>query len=262
MPFTEEKVSVRGGMFNTTVRRSGSGAPLVYMHAAGPPSWDEVHDLLAKDFEVIQPHHPGWPGSEGFDHLDDVIDLALYYLDLLDAMGLKDINLVGTSLGGMFAAEVAALGPQYVSKLVLAAPAGLWLDDAMPLDFFSASPADLAKAMWHDPEAAAARMPKTDPDDREAQNRAIVERQMALSSATKFVWPIWDKGLKKRIHRIKAPTLLIWGESDGLNPPVYGPEFQRLIPGSRLEVMKETAHAPMIEKPGEFAALVTGFLKG
>jgi pimeloyl-ACP methyl ester carboxylesterase len=105
-------------------------------------------------------------------------------------------------------------------------------------------------------------MPKADPDDREAQNRAIVERQMALSSATKFVWPIWDKGLKKRIHRIKAPTLLIWGGSDGVNPPVYGPEFQRLIPGSRLEVMKETAHAPMIEKPGEFAALVTGFLKG
>jgi pimeloyl-ACP methyl ester carboxylesterase len=262
MPFKEDKVSVRNGMFNTTVRRAGSGAPLVYMHAAGPPSWDAVHDLLAEHFEVIQPHHPGWPGSEGFDHLDDVIDMSLYYLDLFDAMELRDINLVGTSLGGMFAAEVAALGPQYVSKLVLASPAGLWLDDAMPLDFFTASQDELAKAMWYDPEAAAARAPKIDPEDREAQARATIDRQMALSSTTKFVWPIWDKGLKRRIHRIKAPTLLIWGERDGMNPLPYAAEFQRLIPGSRLEVMKETAHAPMIEKPEEFAGLVTGFLNG
>ena len=262
MPFKEEKVSVRNGMFNTTVRRSGSGAPLIYMHAAGPPSWDTVHDLLAEHFEVIQPHHPGWPGSEGFDHLDDVIDMSLYYLDLFDAMGLHDINLVGTSLGGMFAAEVAALGPQYVSKARARLARRPVAGRRHAPRLLHRLQDELAKAMWYDPEAAAARAPKIDPEDREAQARATIDRQMALSSTTKFVWPIWDKGLKRRIHRIKAPTLLIWGERDGVNPPAYGPEFQRLIPGSRLEVMKETAHAPMIEKPEEFAALVTGFLKG
>jgi pimeloyl-ACP methyl ester carboxylesterase len=261
MPFTEEKVSVRNGMFNVTVKRGGSGEPLVYLHAAGgQPEWETFLDLLSQRFEVIVPIHPGWPGSEGLDHLDDVVDMGLYYLDLFDTLGLKDINLVGAALGGRCAAEVAALGPQYVKKLVLASPAGLWLDDHQPLDFFTATPDTVAKAMWYDPEAAAARAPKIDPENREAVAKATLDRQMSLSSTSKFVWPIWDKGLKKRIHRIKAPTLLVWGEKDGLNPPVYGSEFQRLIPGSELEILPKAAHAAASERPEDFARVVTAFL--
>ncbi len=84
---------------------------------------------------------------------------------------------------------------------------------------------------------------------------------MSMAATSKFVWPIWDKGLKKRIHRIKAPTLIVWGEQDGLIPPVYGPEFQRLIPGSRLEVIPDTAHVPMSERPEEWVGIVKGFLQ-
>jgi pimeloyl-ACP methyl ester carboxylesterase len=161
----------------------------------------------------------------------------------------------------MFAAEVAALGGSYVEKLVLGEPAGLWLDEQPPLDFFVASQDELMRATFADVDAAMARRPQPNPEDREAIARATLNRQMSMAATSKFVWPIWDKGLRKRIHRIKAPTLIVWGDKDGLNPPVYGPEFQRLIPGSRLEVIPDTAHAPMSEKPDEWVRLVKGFLK-
>jgi pimeloyl-ACP methyl ester carboxylesterase len=262
MTFQQQTVSVRNGMFNVTLRRGGKGAPLVYLHGANAQSeWEPFLESLAEDFDVIQPAHPGWPGSDGLDHLDDVIDMALYYLDLFDALGLSRVNLVGASLGGMFAAEIAALGGSYVDKLVLCEPAGLWLDESQPLDLFVATPDELTKALFVDVEAAMARRPKIDPEDREAVAKANLDRQMAMAATSKFVWPIWDKGLKKRLHRIKAPTLIVWGEHDGLIPPVYGPEFQRRIPGSRLEVIPDTAHVPMTERPDEFVRIVKGFLK-
>ena len=262
MSYRENKVSVRKGMFNVTVRRAGSGEPLVYLHAAGgQANWEPFLDSLAQNFEVIQPMHPGWPGSEGLEHVDDVVDMGLYYLDLFDELGLQQVNLVGASLGGMFAAEVASLGTSYVKKLVLSEPAGLWLDDHQPLDMFVASQDELMRALFVDPEAAAARQPKIDPENKEAMAKANLDRQMALAATSKFVWPIWDKGLKKRIHRIKAPTLIVWGEKDGLIPPVYGPEFQRLIPGSKLEIIANTAHVPMSERPDEWVRIVKGFLQ-
>ena len=262
MGYSEEKVSVRNGMFNVTVKRGGSGDPLVYLHAAGgQASWDPFLDMLAKDFEVIQPMHPGWPGSDGLEHLDDVVDLGLYYLDFFDALGLSSANLVGASLGGMFAAEIAALGPNYVRRLVLSEPAGLWLDDHQPMDMFAASQDEMMQAMFYDPEKVAASRPPVDTEDTEAVKKMMLDRQMGMAAAGKVTWPIWDKGLKKRLHRIKSPTLIVWGENDGLIPPVYGGEFQRLIPGSRLEVIPQSAHAPMIERPDEWSRIVTDFLK-
>jgi pimeloyl-ACP methyl ester carboxylesterase len=263
MAFREETVSVRNGMFNISLRRGGSGAPLVYLHGAGGQgAWEPFLEQLSQDFDVIQPSGPGWPGSSGLDHLDDVIDMAVFYLDLFDALGLSRVHLVGASLGGMFAAEVAALGGAYIDRLVLSEPAGLWMDDHQPLDLFVAPPDELMRAMFVDVEAAEARRPVIDPEDREATARATLNRQMSMAAASKFVWPIWDKGLKRRIHRIKAPTLIVWGEQDGLIPPVYGPEFQRLIPGSRLEVIPDTAHVPMSERPEEWVRVVRGFLNG
>lgn len=262
MSYKEEKVSVRKGMFNVTLRRGGSGEPLVYLHGAGgQASWEPFLDMLSESYDVIQPTHPGWPGSDGLEHIDDVIDMALYYLDLFDELGLQRVNLVGSSLGGMFAGEIAALAGSYVKKLVLCEPAGLWLDDHQPLDFFIVPQDELMRALFVDPEAAAARQPAIDPENKEAMAKMSLDRQMALAATSKFVWPIWDKGLKKRLHRIKAPTLIVWGDKDGLIPPVYGPEFQRLIPGSKLEVITNTAHVPMSERPEEFVRIVRSFLQ-
>ena len=263
MSFKQETVSVRNGMFNVSLRRGGIGEPLVYLHGAGGQSeWEPFLEMLSQDFDVIVPNGPGWPGSDGLEHLDDVIDMALFYQDLFDALALSSVNLVGASLGGMFAAEIAALGSSYVKKLVLCEPAGLWLDAHQPLDFFVAPPDELQRALFYDVEAAAARRTGPNPEDKEAMMRANLDRQMAMAATSKFVWPIPDKGLKRRIHRIKAPTLIVWGEHDGLIPPVYGTEFQRLIPGSRLAVIADTAHVPMTERPEEFVRIVSRFLKG
>ncbi len=259
----ESMVSVRDGMFNVQLTKAGHGAPLVFLHGGGGfPGWAPFLDELARDYTVFAPRHPGWGESTGLDHLDDVLDMSLFYLDLFDALGLSSVNLLGSSLGGMFAAEVAALGGPYVKKLVLQAPAGLWLDDAMPPDIFTMMPDEIARATYHDPEAAQAKLPKIDPDDREAAGKAAFERAKSMSAMGKFIWPIWDKGLKKRIHRIKAPTLLVWGASDGLVPPVYGSEFQRLIPGSQLIVIPECGHVPSVEQPAEYVRVLREFLKG
>jgi pimeloyl-ACP methyl ester carboxylesterase len=262
MAHAEYRVSVRDGMFNVTVRHGGSGEPLVFLHGAGgQATWDPFMDLLAERYTVYSPVSPGWPGSEGIEHIDDVVDMALFYLDLFDTLGLRGVNLVGSSLGGMFAAETAALGREYVRKLVLCEPAGIWLDEHPYLDFYAASQEELQKALFYDPEAMAARMPRPDPEDKEAQAKMALDRQMALASASKFTWPIWDKGLKRRIHRIIAPTLIVWGESDGLIPPVYAQAFQKLIPGSKVVIIPKTAHVPMVERPDEFVRVVREFLE-
>jgi pimeloyl-ACP methyl ester carboxylesterase len=262
MPFKEETVSVRDGMFSVQTRRGGSGEPLLFLHGAGgaPATAEPWLEALAQRYEVIVPSHPGWGDSTGIDHLDDVIDMALFYHDYIDALGLASVNVMGTSLGGMFAAEVAAISPSYVKKLVLVDPAGLWLDEAPMADFFIMSPKELGEIMWADPEAAAARMPQIDPEDREAQAKAMLTREKAMSATGKFIWPIADKGLKKRIHRIKAPTLIIWGEKDGLIPPVYGPLFQKSIRGSQLVTIPNAGHVPMVENPDTFVKAVSDFL--
>ena len=263
MSYETKTVSVRDGLFQVEMRRGGKGDPLVYLHGAGgQDAWDPFFDLLAERYTVYQPFSPGWRGSTGLDHLDDVHDMALFYLDLFDALGLASVNLVGHSLGGMFAAEIAAMDAAYVRKLVLCAPAGLWLDEAPVPDFYAMTQDELMAALYCVPPAIAPQDPaKATPEQRQAMARAAIEQAKALAASTKFLWPIWDKGLKKRLHRIKAPTLIVWGDSDGLNPPVYGPEFEKLIPGSRLVVIPGTAHLPMAERPEEFVRVVREFLE-
>jgi pimeloyl-ACP methyl ester carboxylesterase len=258
-----QTVSVRGGMFSVELRRAGRGQPLVYLHGGGGafPGWAPFLDLLAEDFDVLVPRHPGFGDSTGLEQIDDVVDMALFYLDFFDALGLEAINLAGTSLGGMFAAEIAALGGSYVSKLVLQAPVGLWLDDVVPPDFFAMSQDELLRATYFDPEAAQARLPPATEDPAEVA-KAYYERQKSMAATAKFVWPLWDKGLKKRIHRIKAPTLLIWGEADGLVPAAYAEEFKRRIPGSRLVIMPRTGHVPSFEQADEYVRLLREFFQG
>jgi pimeloyl-ACP methyl ester carboxylesterase len=257
----ESLVSMRHGLFRTFVRSEGEGDPLLFLHGAGGlRGWPPFLESLARSFRVIAPDHPGFGRSEGLEQLDDVVDLALYYTEFIAAMGLERPYLVGHSLGGMIAAEVAAIAPEVASKLVLVAPVGLWLDEHPVLDFFAATPEELAAALFHDPGSAVAREMMMLPSDPEAQLEAVLERTKNLSAAGKFLWPIPDKGLKKRIHRIVAPTLLLWGSSDRLVPPIYGEEFLQRIDGARLTVLKGASHMLPFEKSDDFVEVVTDFL--
>ena len=128
------------------------------------------------------------------------------------------------------------------------------------LDFFAATPEELATAMFHDPGSAIANELMTLPSSADAQLEAVLERTKNLSTAGKFLWPIPDKGLKKRIHRIAVPTLLLWGASDRLVSPIYGEAFLKRIQRARLILMTGAGHMLPYEKDDELVEVVTDFL--
>jgi pimeloyl-ACP methyl ester carboxylesterase len=259
----EKTVTVRHGMFQAKLRTDGHGDPLLYLHGAGGlRGWDPFLIELARQFTVYAPAHPGFETSTGIEHLDDMIDVVVYYNDFLDALGLESVHVVGHSMGGMFGAELAALSPHRVRRLVLANAVGLWLDEHPVADFFAMTPEQLAGVLWHDPNSEVARAMMALPQDEKAQLAAYLIRSQHLATAGKFLWPIPDKGLKKRIHRIQAPTLILWGQSDGLAPVVYAQEFQKRIPGSQVSIMQRCGHMPMYEDPVGFVSAVATFLEG
>ncbi|MFC7657344.1 alpha/beta fold hydrolase [Pseudonocardia benzenivorans] len=195
--------------------------------------------------------------STGFEAFVDVHDVALFHRELVASWGVDRIDVVGHSLGGMFAAELAVLAPQLVRRLVLVDAFGLWLDDEPALDLFGPA-AEVAAAKWHGtpPEREPSNF-VADPDDPHA---AILFSARNLGSATKFMWPIADRGLRRRLPLVHAPTLVVHGASDGLLPVSYAHEFARLIPDARLEVLPEAGHYPQIEQEDAFVSVVSEFL--
>jgi len=164
----------------------------------------------------------------------------------------------------MLAAEMAATEPRRVRKLVLAAPAGLFLAEHPTPDVFAMTPAALVKAAFHDPECEAAKALTTPPSDPAAATEAIVARARALAAAGRFLWPNGDRGLNERLYRIKAPTLLLWGESDRLIPPVYADAFQRLLAGAALVQMRKLApagHVLFAEQPQAMVSAIVEFCR-
>lgn len=253
----QSRVSIRNGKFTTTMQWGGSGAPLLFLHGAGGPMVGAPFlDELAKHFTVYAPAHPGFGPGEGIDHLDDIFDFALYYHDFLDELQIEKPHIVGHSLGGMLAAEIAALAPHQINRLVLVCAVGLWIDEAPIPDIFTFNPQQLVKTALHDPEGPLGQMMLQQLQAPEM----VLEMYRNMASTGKFLWPIPDKGLKKRIHRLRQPTLLVWGGSDKITPPVYGEAFLKAIPGSRLVTLPKSGHMPMLEEQDAFVRAVTSFL--
>lgn len=255
-------VSVRDGMFEADVREYGApdGEPLLFLHGSSALVIDDYLDMLGERFRVIAPLHPGFGASTGLEHIDDPIDMALYYYDFLDAIGVESAHVVGHSLGGMLAAEVAALDPHRTRRLVLCNAVGLWRDDAPVMDFFSEDIAKVQRAVWFDPESSAATKNRPDLTDPQKLAEYMYASIQSLSAAAKFLWPIPDRGLQKRLHRISAPTLVVWGSSDGLVPPIYAEEFRSRLRDARVAMFDKSAHFPMTEQADAFVAAVTEFL--
>ena len=258
----DTRISVRDGTFRLQVWSAGSGDPLVFLHGAGGLlGLDPFLDELAKTFTVYAPSFPGYGESEGVEAIDEVLDATLCYDELLTALGLDSAFIVGHSMGGMLGAELAALAPQRVKKLVLVCPAGFWLDEHPIPDFFAMTPEDLVQALFHDPTSALAQSMMAVPSDEDALTAMLIERVKRLAAAARILWPIPDRGLRKRIHRIAAPTLLLWGESDRLIPLVYAEEFLRRLKNAKLQTVREAGHMLPYEQTAEFVRLTTAFLK-
>jgi pimeloyl-ACP methyl ester carboxylesterase len=236
----------------------------VFFHGPWGLTWDPFLDALARDFTVHAPEHPGTtPGAPNeIYQLDGLWDLVLCYDELLTKLGLDDVGLVGHSFGGMIACEVAAAAPRRVRRLVLIDPIGFWRDGEPVVNWMAIEPPELRRRMFRDPDGAPARQFFKDGGDDKAAAAERVRFAWAMGATGKFVWPIPDKGLKKRIHRITAPTLVLWGKEDRLVPAVYADEFTRRIPGARLHTVDGAAHAPHLERPDAVAQVVRDFAKG
>jgi pimeloyl-ACP methyl ester carboxylesterase len=260
----ERSLNVWQGRVEARVKIAGSGPPLVFLHAATGLHWDPFLDNLAGDFTVYAPEHPGTsPGDpDAIRHLDDLWDLVIYYYEVFDQLGLSAPAVVGASFGGMVAAELAATNPERISKLVLISPIGLWRDDE-PVQNWMVGPqvTDLGKLLFYDPTGPVATAALTLPEDPEARIAAQIQIAWALACTGRFVWPIPDKGLKKRIHRISAPTLVVWGNQDRLVPAVYAEEFRKGIPQARVEMVDSAGHVPQLEQLQRVSGLVLDFLK-
>ncbi len=249
-----------GGAFEVELRKEGTGTDVVWLHGEAGPDWTAFHDALAEQRHVLAPSHPGYGASTGSDKLEDIHDAIYFYLDLLDRLDLRQLSLVGHGLGGMFAAELAAVQPTRFSHLVLISPFGLWLPEVPTLDYFVLPPAELADALFHDQDSPAARTIARAPDGQEALIAYMLERAQSMAAAARYLWPIPDRGLSKRLHRVVAPTLIVWGQSDRIIPPAYAPEWQRRIPGSSMLIRQDAGHLPHIEQPAAMAQLTTAFL--
>jgi pimeloyl-ACP methyl ester carboxylesterase len=239
--------------------RAGAGPPLLYLHGAGAGGrWLSFQEALALHFDVIAPAHPGHGGSAPAEWIDDISDLAFHYLDLLDALALERVHLVGASLGGWIAAEIAVMASHRLYSLTLIDPVGIKVDGWIyPFVFGMDLPA-LVATVFHRPEAAMALAPK----DQSVDTLVELARQNAAMARVAWNPYLYDPRLKRRLARIATPTLLVWGEHDRLAPLVCAEAWRKEIPGARLITFAHSGHVPHLEEPAAVAATVTEFCEG
>jgi len=244
-------VSVAGGRAKIRVYEAGQGPALVFLHGAGGllPNDPFVKALSAK-FRVVAPLLPGYEDSEGADRLRDMLDITLFGFDVLAALGLDRPILVGHSMGGMIAAEMAALAPKEVERLGLIAPAGLWLDSHPIPDLFALLPFEWPGYLFAD-LAFGSRLlgAGLDLEDPKFLNDFMIMNSKRLSMAGKLLFPIPDRGLNERLYRIRAKTVVVWGNEDRLIAPAYGESFAREIAGAELIRVPAAGHMVGYEQP-------------
>jgi len=236
----------------------GKGQPLVFLHGAGGIRDDDAFlAKLTESYHVYAPLVPGYGDSEECHEIRDMLDFTLHTFDVVDALSLKDPILVGHSMGGMIAAEMAAVAPNDVSRLALIAPAGLWLDDHPVADIFTKLPYEMPALLFHDEEAGKARLTAgLTLDDPKFLQQFLVTNARQLGMAGRLLFPVPERGLSERLYRVKAKTVLVWGDSDKVVSPVYAHEFKRLIKGAQLVSIPEAGHMVLQEKPRETLAAV------
>jgi pimeloyl-ACP methyl ester carboxylesterase len=258
MAGSEKTLKVRGKSIQ--LFEGGTGRPVLYLHGAGTFWWLPAHDLLAARHRVLAPVHPGFGTSTGVEDIDDIEDLVFHTLDVLDELRLERVDVVGTSMGGWIAAELALRAPHRLNRLVLVNAAGLRLRDVPTPDLFLATPPESRELLFADPRGpiAMAAIPDTPPPPDK-----MVLIMKGREAAARVLWNphVRYRKLMSRLDRIKTPTLVLWGANDKLFPLPYGQAYQKGIPGARLVTIDRCGHLPHVEAPERFADAVLDFLK-
>ncbi len=238
---------------------AGNGPPILFLHGAGgfAPEHPYVEPLSARH-RLIAPSHPGFGNSSLPEWIDAVDDIAYIHLELLDRIGLDQVDVIGCSIGGWVAAELATKIPKAVRRLVLVGPVGVKTGPVDRLDvpdIFALPQSTLEKLLFHDPE----RM-RMDPAQLTDEQLAVSVRNRETLALLAWEPYMHNPKLPYRLHRVTAPTLFLRGESDGLVSAAYLAAYARLLPNARTETIAAAGHAPHIEQPDAFARTVLQFL--
>ena len=252
---SKETIDVNG--CRVSMMRAGTGPTvLVLQNADWPSQWLPFMDRLSEHYDVVVPDHPGFDASETPDWLDDLTDLAFFYLDFLKALGLRDVHLIGSSLGGWIAAEVAVRSTSRLVSLTLIDAAGIHLKGTEKGDIFLWTPEERIRNMFSDQSLAEARLavPET-----EAFTDTMLKNEFATA---KLAWEprFYDPQLRKWMHRIDVPALVVWGGADKIFPSAYAAEYASLLPDARVEILDGCGHLPHVERPDAFLEKFNAFV--
>ena len=238
--------------------RLGDGRPLLILHGGGGVEHAPYLDTLGQHFEVIAPSHPGFGGSPDPEAINTIDDLAYLYLDFLRDLARPDAIVMGYSMGGWIAAEIAVRDTRDFSHLILVDPVGIKVGDRWTRDIpdiFAMPWEEVTRRLYHDPETW---LPKL--EEMSDEQLAIIARNREALALYTWEPYMHNPKLRRRLHRVDVPTLLLWGESDGLIGREYVEAFTAAIPGARLETIPEAGHRPYLEQPERFVKLVHGFV--
>jgi pimeloyl-ACP methyl ester carboxylesterase len=259
MSTAEAAKSVNVSGMNLALERRGQGDPLLIFYGEEALETEAPFlDELAKKYELLIPSPPGFGRSERPDWITSLDDISYIYLDLVEQLGIKKVPVIGFSFGGWIAAEMATKDDSFISKLVLVGPLGIKVGgptDRDIADIWSLPPGEVMRRKWHDPEKG-----KRDFPSMPEEKLTIIARN--VESLARFCWDPYmhNPKLKRRLHRIQVPTLLIWGENDGIVAPAYGKAYADLIPGATLKTIANAGHYPHLEQPQIFMQHISEFL--
>jgi len=246
--FTESFVQVDG--CKVRLRRGGSGEPLLFLHgASGAPAILPFMQKLAQRFDVLVPEHPGYGMSEEPEWLENIHDAAYFYLDFLKFLKLKNVTLVGSSMGGWIAMEMAVRDTARLKSLVLVSPAGVAAPGVLPADIFLLPPEELVKNLFFDEKLAQARLAQPEDVDISLKNRHTTAR---------LAWEprLHDPFLPKWLHRIDVPVKIVWGRQDRILPVGMVDFYRKLLPKAQIEILENCGHLPHAEKADEFVDII------
>jgi len=244
---------------NFTLHRAGAGEPLLYLHGIhGAASSFRVMESLARYYDVYLPEHPGFDSSDMPEWFESIHDLAYYYLDFLDALGLEHVHLAGHSLGGWIALEAAIRDPRRFRSLTLISSAGIHVKGVPKGDLFVRAPEVVFKSMFADENIAVAIMKEGQSKNNED---TFIKNRFATARAG---WhpPMFNPHLAKWLERVRLPVRIIWGDCDRIFPIEYAHAFHRLLPDSTIDIIPACGHLAHIEQPHALVKSITSFIGG
>ena len=248
MTFTDGYVEVDG--CKTHLRRGGRGEPLLFLHGAnGAPVVLPFMEKLAQRFDVLIPEHPGYGKSDEPEWLENIHDIAYFYLDFLKQLNLKNVTVVGSSMGGWIAMEMAVRDTSRLKSLVLSSPAGIAAPGVRAADIFLMAPEEMVRNLFVDQKLAEARLAQPEDIDVSLKNRHTTAR---------LAWEprLHDPYLPKWLHRIEVPMKILWGRQDRILPVAFVDVYRKLLPKAEISILENCGHLPHAEKPDEFVEII------